>query len=112
MSNTTKNLIEVPPEHDDGQNAQLMYAIKELFDPKNLSMKTDIPNMRLLNALTRAELYATEFKSQLMGKLATELKTHLVSYKRKGRQEIQTITQNLTGANQSQGEGLIKKLMG
>lgn len=108
MSKVTDSLIEVPKTSD---NPQLEYAIRELFDTKNLSMKTDLPSMRLLNALTRAELYAVEFQSKLMGKLATEMKTHLVSYKRKGRQEVIEITKQLESTEKPRGD-LLGKLMG
>ena len=108
MSKTTDSLIEVPKTSD---NPQLEYAIRELFDPKNLSMKTDLPTMRLLNALARGEIYAKQFHSDLMQNLVDDIMTKLISYKRKGRIEIKEITQQLQSSDKAK-DGLMSKLMG
>jgi len=83
----TKSLLSNTVIQSDPDQQRIEMMIKEVFNKKNIDVKTDI-NARQIVAITKGRLYASMFKSTLMADLCTTFMNLNLSRDRKSRKEF------------------------
>ena len=113
MDQITGSLFSSPEavqQAPNQSNVDLKFALEEIFSARNLEMKTDL-TVRQINAITRGQLFAKEFKSKLMSDLCRKFMILMVSKNRMGRKEFAEMSRSVHQDNKEQ-ETIAKRLLG
>ena len=108
----TNNTVDEMEVKSVKQNA-FEEGIKQLFDTKNLRMKTDL-SAPLILAMARGEIFVDIYKSRNMANFINSIQTLNVSKGRKGRSELVALVRNSQDIEGEVDTGMtgIAKLMG
>ena len=79
--------IDNQEERLSAKELKELYLLEEIYSRKDIEMKTDL-DIGLVKALTKGQLFATKYQSQLMEDLTNRLMVLLVSKGRQGRKEF------------------------
>jgi len=79
--------IDNQEERLSAKELRELKLLEEIYSRKDIEMKTDL-DIGLVKALTKGQLFASKYKSQLVEDLTNRLMVLLVSKGRQGRKEF------------------------